>query len=160
SIAKDLLALCSTRILLGQSTRVGDELADELGLSEREQAVLTGWAMEGQGRALWKLENRPGMKIQTVLSPTERAIFDTNAGLRSRDDQPHATPQHPALQEPAPPTGRPGRPRLVPVSASTPDPGPDAAAPAAVEHLAAAVRISTNGTGHTGRSSGGAPPRR
>ncbi|MER7433664.1 MULTISPECIES: ATP-binding protein [Pseudonocardia] len=160
SIAKDLLALCSTRILLGQSTRVGDELADELGLSEREQAVLTGWAMEGQGRALWKLENRPGMKIQTVLSPTERAIFDTNAGLRSRDDQPHATPQHPALQEPSPPTGRPGRPRLVPVSASTPDPSLDAAAPAAVEHLAAAVRISTNGTGHNGRGSGGAPPRR
>ena len=105
SIAKDLLALCSTRILLGQSTRVGDELADELGLSEREQAVLTGWAMEGQGRALWKLENRPGMKIQTVLSPTERAIFDTNAGLRAT-----------ALDQPADPTG--GRPRLVAVPAT------------------------------------------
>jgi hypothetical protein len=83
SIAKDLLALCSSRILLGQSTRVGDELADELGLSEREQAVITDWAMEGPGRALWKLENSPGMKIQTVLSATERALFDTNAGLRT-----------------------------------------------------------------------------
>ncbi|WP_231973961.1 ATP-binding protein [Pseudonocardia sp. HH130630-07] len=83
SIAKDLLALCSTRILLGQSTRVGDELADDLGLSEREQAVITGWAMEGAGRALWKLENTPGMKIQTVLSATERSVFDTNAGLRA-----------------------------------------------------------------------------
>ena len=41
-----------------------------------------------------------------------------------------------------------------------PDPSLDAAAPAAVEHLAAAVRISTNGTGHNGRGSGGAPPRR
>ena len=82
SIAKDLLALCSTRILLGQSTRVGDELAEELGLSDREQAVITGWAMEGPGRALWKLENTPGMKIQTVLSSTERSIFDTNSGLR------------------------------------------------------------------------------
>ncbi|WP_083703255.1 ATP-binding protein, partial [Pseudonocardia sp. Ae263_Ps1] len=98
SIAKDLLALCSTRILLGQSTRVGDELADELGLSDREQGVITGWAMEGQGRALWKLENRPGMKIQTVLSATERAIFDTNAGLRA------ASTDGPA-----------GRPRLVAV---------------------------------------------
>ncbi|SFO40593.1 hypothetical protein SAMN05216207_105224 [Pseudonocardia ammonioxydans] len=100
SIAKDLLALCSTRILLGQSTRVGDELAEELGLSDREQAVLTGWAMEGQGRALWKLENSPGMKIQTVLSATERSIFDTDSGLReSTGDQPS--------------TG--GRPRLVAV---------------------------------------------
>ena len=84
SIAKDLLALCSSRILLGQSTRVGDELAEELGLSEREQAVITGWAMEGPGRALWKMENSPGMKIQTVLSATERSIFDTNAGLREK----------------------------------------------------------------------------
>ncbi|MDN5920477.1 MAG: ATP-binding protein [Pseudonocardia sp.] len=84
SIAKDLLALCSTRILLGQSTRVGDELADELALSEREQAVITGWAMEGKGRALWKIENTPGMKIQTVLSATEQAVFDTNAALRGK----------------------------------------------------------------------------
>ncbi|WP_370588542.1 ATP-binding protein [Pseudonocardia sp. C8] len=122
SIAKDLLALCSTRILLGQSTRVGDELADELGLSEREQAVLTGWAMEGQGRALWKLENSPGMKIQTVLSATERTIFDTNAGLRTTSDTPdHATP------------GAGGRrPWLVAVSdhaAGHTDPGGDTGAP-------------------------------
>ena len=35
AIAKDLLALCSTRILLGQSTRVADELATELALTPR-----------------------------------------------------------------------------------------------------------------------------
>ncbi|WP_224390417.1 ATP-binding protein [Pseudonocardia sp. ICBG1293] len=106
SIAKDLLALCSTRILLGQSTRVGDELADELGLYEREQAVITGWAMEGPGRALWKLENSPGMKIQTVLSATERAVFDTNAGLR---DAP--------APEPSPTGSGVRKPRLVSVPA-------------------------------------------
>ncbi|RAS59550.1 hypothetical protein C8D87_114162 [Lentzea atacamensis] len=83
AIAKDLLALCSTRVLLGQSTRVADELAEGLGLSEREQDVITGWAMERQGRALWKIENTPGFKVQTVLSRTERRIFDTNAQLRS-----------------------------------------------------------------------------
>jgi hypothetical protein len=84
AIAKDLLALCSTRILGGQSTRVADELAEDLGLSEKEQQVVTGWAMERHGRALWKIENQPGSKIQTVLSPTELAVFDTNAGLRDR----------------------------------------------------------------------------
>ncbi|MGQ0480439.1 MAG: ATP-binding protein [Pseudonocardia sp.] len=84
AIAKDLLALCSTRILCGQSTRVADELADDFGLSEKEQQVITGWAMERPGRALWKIENHPGCKVQTVLSPTELAVFDTNAQLRSR----------------------------------------------------------------------------
>lgn len=83
AIAKDLLALCSTRVLLGQSTRVADELAEALGLSEREQDVLTGWAMERQGRALWKIENTPGYKVQTVLSRVERRFFDTNAQLRT-----------------------------------------------------------------------------
>ena len=84
AIAKDLLALCSTRILFGQSTRVADELAEDLALSEREQDVITGWAMERTGRALWKIENNPGYKVQTVLSRTERRTFDTNAQLRPR----------------------------------------------------------------------------
>lgn len=83
AIAKDLLALCSTRVLLGQSTRVADELAEGLGLSAREQDVITGWAMERQGRALWKIENNPGHKVQTVLSRTEKRLFDTNAQLRA-----------------------------------------------------------------------------
>jgi type IV secretory pathway VirB4 component len=82
AIAKDLLALCSTRILCGQSTRVADELHDDFALSDREQQVITGWAMERPGRALWKLENHPGAKVQTILSPAEAAIFDTNAQLR------------------------------------------------------------------------------
>jgi hypothetical protein len=82
AIAKDLLALCSTRILFGQSTRVASELAADLVLSEKEQEVTTGWAMERQGRALWKIEGAPGYKVQTVLSSVERRAFDTNAQLR------------------------------------------------------------------------------
>jgi hypothetical protein len=84
AIAKDLLALCSTRILFGQSTRVADELATDLALSEKEHQVTTGWAMERQGRALWKIEGAPGYKVQTVLSAVERRAFDTNAQLRTR----------------------------------------------------------------------------
>lgn len=82
AIAKDLLALCSTRILLGQSTRVADDLATELALTGPEQDVLNGWAMQRRGRALWKIENTPGFKVQTVLSTSERQLFDTNAQLR------------------------------------------------------------------------------
>jgi len=83
AIAKDLLALCSTRILLGQSTRVADELATDLALSEKEHDVTTGWAMERTGRALWKIEATPGFKVQSVLSPAELSIFDTNRQLRT-----------------------------------------------------------------------------
>jgi ATP:corrinoid adenosyltransferase len=82
AIAKDLLALCSTRILFGQSTRVADELADDLALTDKEQQVTTGWANDRRGRALWKIENRTGFKVQTVLSDVERKLFDTNAQLR------------------------------------------------------------------------------
>ncbi|SDD56433.1 ATP-binding protein [Actinokineospora iranica] len=82
AIAKDLLSLCSTRILFGQSTRVAGELAEAFSLSEREQEVVTGWAMERTGRALWKVESNAGHKVQAVLSRTERRIFDTNAQLR------------------------------------------------------------------------------
>lgn len=88
AIAKDLLALCSTRILFGQSTRVATELAADLALSEKEHEVTTGWAMERQGRALWKIENSPGYKVQTVLSSVELRAFDTNAQLRARQVQP------------------------------------------------------------------------
>lgn len=82
AIARDLLALCSTRILFGQSTRVADELADDLGLAGKEHDVTTGWAMERTGRALWKIENNPGYKVQTVLSTVEKRVFDTNTQLR------------------------------------------------------------------------------
>ena len=96
AIAADLLALCSTRILLGQSTRVADTLAADLALTEQEQHALTGWAMHRRGRALWKIETLPGIKVQTVLSTAEAAIFDTNAQLRPRQ-----------LRHPAPPARSP-----------------------------------------------------
>lgn len=82
AIAKDLLALCSTRILFGQSTRVAAELADDLALTGPELEVTTGWAMDRVGRALWKIENHSGYKVQTVLSGVERRLFDTNSALR------------------------------------------------------------------------------
>lgn len=81
AIAKDLYALCSIRILCGQSTRVADDLADDFALAEAEQDAITGWATERRGRALWKIQSHPGHKIQTVLSATERRLLDSNAAL-------------------------------------------------------------------------------
>lgn len=82
AIAKDLIALCSTRVLFGQSTRVADELAAALGLTGPEQQRLTGAVNERRGRALWKTENHPAHLVQTVLSSFEKRLFDTNAQLR------------------------------------------------------------------------------
>lgn len=82
AITKDLYALCGIRILCGQSTRVADDLADDFGLSGKEQDSITGWATERRGRALWKLHSQPGRMIQTVLSTTEKALLDTNAALQ------------------------------------------------------------------------------
>lgn len=84
AIARDLLALCSTRVLFGQSTRIGEELAENLMLSEKEQQVITGWCNERKGRALWKIEAHPGYKVQTVRSSVEQRHFDTSAKLRSQ----------------------------------------------------------------------------
>lgn len=85
NIAKDLLALCDTRVLMGQTTAVADDLASELQLSSREQDLITDWCNGGAGRGLWKVK-RSGYQVQCLLTPRERAVFDTNAQLRGRDD--------------------------------------------------------------------------
>lgn len=83
AIARDMLALFSTRVLFGQSTRVAAEIADALSLADKEQQAIAGWANHRRGRALWKTENQTGRKVQTVLSNVERTYFDTNAQLRT-----------------------------------------------------------------------------
>ena len=82
NIAKGLLALCDTRVLMGQGTAVADELASELQLSGREQDLVTGWCNGSPGRGLWKVK-RAGFQVQALLTARERAIFDTNVQLRA-----------------------------------------------------------------------------
>ncbi|MBN9743594.1 ATP-binding protein [Amycolatopsis sp. A1MSW2902] len=82
AIARDLIALCSTRVLFRQSTRAADELAEALALTGPEHQRLIGPVNERRGRALWKTENQPAHLVQTVLSSFEKRLFDTNAQLR------------------------------------------------------------------------------
>ena len=83
TIAADLLALCSTRILLGQSTRVADALAADLALTDQEQHVLTGWAMERRGRALWKIGSMlRGQGADRALAPPKRRSSTPTPRLR------------------------------------------------------------------------------
>ena len=57
-IARDLLHLADTKVLFGQDQAVGDELGDLLGLTSITQDIVTGWAMQARGRALWLVGDR------------------------------------------------------------------------------------------------------
>jgi hypothetical protein len=76
-IAKDLLHLADIRILMGQDTEVATELGHLLGLTPMQQGLVTGWAMQDKGRALWMVGDQT-YKIQTILTPIERRLTFTN----------------------------------------------------------------------------------
>ena len=79
-IAKDLLELADIKILGGQKPRVAEELDSMLGLGPIAQSLVSGWAMQGKGRALWSVGDS-AYKVQTVLHPVERELFYTNEAL-------------------------------------------------------------------------------
>ena len=79
-IAKDLLHLSDIRILMGQDREVADELGGLLGLSPMQQDIVTDWAMQEKGRALWMVGDQ-GYKVQTLLTPLERRLTYTNDAI-------------------------------------------------------------------------------
>ena len=48
--------------------------------------MTNGWAMERRGRALWKIENNPGLQGADRAVRDRAAIFDTNAQLHAGAD--------------------------------------------------------------------------
>lgn len=77
AIAKDLLHLADTHILHGQDPAVADDLHRLLGLSAIEQNLVTSWAMQGKGRALWCIGGQR-YKVLTILHEKEQKLFQTN----------------------------------------------------------------------------------
>ena len=82
AIAKDLLHLADIKILHGQDLAVAEELDRLLGLGPIAQHLVTGWAMQGKGRALWCVGDQL-YKVQTVLHPAERPLTYTNDALQT-----------------------------------------------------------------------------
>ena len=80
SIAKDLLHLADIKVLHGQDPGVAAELETLLGLGPIAQDLITGWAMQGRGRALWCVGEQT-YKVQTVLHPLEHHLTYTNTAL-------------------------------------------------------------------------------
>ena len=80
AIAKDLLHLCGTKILLGQDEKIGDDLQALLGLTPMAEQIVTDWATAAKGRALWVVGNRE-FKVQTIRCSTEVALTETNQAI-------------------------------------------------------------------------------
>ncbi|MHA3700735.1 ATP-binding protein [Jatrophihabitans sp. YIM 134969] len=87
AIAKDLMHLCATKVLLGQDDQIGDELSDLLGLSPMAERIVTDWATAAKGRALWLIGSRVA-KVQTVRTSMDIALTDTNDAISSVHDAP------------------------------------------------------------------------
>lgn len=79
-IAKDLLHLADIRILMGQDHEVAAELGHLLGLTPMHRDIVTGWAMQDKGRALWMVGDRR-YKVQTILTRLERRLTYTNEAI-------------------------------------------------------------------------------
>ena len=92
AIAKDLIHLCATKVLLGQDEAIGDELSGLLGLAPMAERIVTTWAVAGKGRALWVVGSRQ-FKVATIRTRTEITLTDTNAALpappATRDGERH-----------------------------------------------------------------------
>jgi hypothetical protein len=81
-IAKDLLDLADIRILGAQQPKIARELDSMLGLGPIAQDLVTGWAMQGKGRALWCIGD--GLyKVATVLHPAEASLYYSNQALEA-----------------------------------------------------------------------------
>ena len=80
AIAKDLLHLCATKVLLGQDDRISDDLSELLGLNPMAERIVTDWATAAKGRALWLVGSHDA-KVQTVRTSIDLALTDTNDAL-------------------------------------------------------------------------------
>ena len=67
---------------MGQDESVADELGRLMGLSEMLQSMITNWAMQEKGRALWMVGDQR-YKVQTLLTPLERRLTYTNDAIDS-----------------------------------------------------------------------------
>jgi hypothetical protein len=92
SIARDLMHLCATKVLLGQDDQIGDELSALLGLTPMAERIVTEWATGAKGRALWLCGTHVA-KVQTIRTWIDVELTDTNDAIKtSRADETEPVP--------------------------------------------------------------------
>ncbi len=89
---------CAIVVLSGLPRRELVALSEVVPLSEREQALVAGWASvrgwrpggqhPGRGRYLVKTGDQPGLPVVMELTALERDMYDTDGALRGAGSQP------------------------------------------------------------------------
>jgi hypothetical protein len=82
AIAKDLLHLADIKILHGQPAGVADELEALLGLGPMARDLVTGWARQARGRALWVVGEQM-YQVVVARHSLERDLTFTNDVIES-----------------------------------------------------------------------------
>jgi hypothetical protein len=80
AIAKDMMALCDTKIMFAQDPGIAEELSNLVGLGDIARDWVSGWARQRTGRAVWQVGERI-FKVTTVRTPLEVPLLDTNTAL-------------------------------------------------------------------------------
>ncbi|MFY1636174.1 ATP-binding protein [Solwaraspora sp. WMMB335] len=80
AIAKDMMALCDTKVMFAQDPAIAEELSELVGLGEFARDWVSGWARQATGRAVWMVGDRL-FQVTTVRTEIEAPLFDTNAAL-------------------------------------------------------------------------------
>ncbi len=80
TIARDMMALCDTKVMFAQDPGIAGELSDLVGLGDIARDWVSGWARQRTGRAVWQVGERV-FKVTTVRTPAEIPLLDTNAAL-------------------------------------------------------------------------------
>lgn len=78
AIARNLIASCDTRVLLAQDTGPLAMTRDAIGLTDAECAHIASWTAEHKGYALWKIGRTASLIARTVLTASEKTLFQTN----------------------------------------------------------------------------------
>lgn len=78
TVAKRLVASCDVRILLAQDLGEVHAIGDQIGLSEAERQMVSGWNAAHIGRGLWRVGKGRSFVVQGTLTKAEAALFYTN----------------------------------------------------------------------------------
>jgi type IV secretory pathway VirB4 component len=84
AIARALVGSCDIRICLAQDTKPLNAIREEIGLTDTEAAQIASFSAATKGRAVWKIGRDHSHVVQTILSPTERHLTDTNARMTTK----------------------------------------------------------------------------
>jgi hypothetical protein len=80
TIAKDLLHLADVKVLHGQQQAVARDLDELVGLGPIAVDLVTGWALQKPGRAVWLVGDRC-YKVTTVRTAREKILTYTNDAI-------------------------------------------------------------------------------